>query len=48
MARDEARKKAHEAALTKIEERKKLLPQATFEIEGLSDDESMFMLQVFL
>ena len=44
MARDEARKKAHEAALTKIEERKKLLQQVIFEINGLSDDEAMFTL----
>lgn len=44
----EAREKAHEVAQAKFAERKTLLSQVIFEIEGLSDDEAMFILQVFL
>ncbi|KAH7661192.1 Apolipoprotein [Dioscorea alata] len=44
----EAREKAYEVAQAEIEEMKKLLSQVIFEIEGLSDDEAMFILPVFL
>ena len=35
----------HEVALAKLEGRKKLLTQIIFEIDGLSDDEAIFILQ---
>ncbi|XP_039114800.1 uncharacterized protein LOC120250068 [Dioscorea cayenensis subsp. rotundata] len=49
VARDEAceaREKAHYDALAEIVKMKNMLPQVLFEIDGLSEDEALFILQV--
>lgn len=44
----ETHKKAREAALPVTEQRRKLVTQVIFDIEGLSNDEEMFILPVVL